>query len=177
VARPKADSQRSSAGSIRAALSICGRPPRGRDFQRQQRKPALCQRTSVSGRMIVRTCRIDEPAIQLDKEPAIIVREPDAVTHPTPQDHQLLSKHRVLSLKPQLRLERRGQDGQSEIEQPNHSASLGDSITSSTQTRFFGTHTTTHIEAHRIGCEARLTGKLRNQHSSPCRRILRRQKG
>jgi hypothetical protein len=25
---------------------------------------------------------------------------------------------------------------------------------------------TTHLEAHRIGCEARLTGKLRNQHSS-----------
>jgi hypothetical protein len=29
-----------------------------------------------------------------------------------------MSKHRVLSLKPQLRLEWRGQDGQSETEQP-----------------------------------------------------------
>ena len=47
---------------------------------------------------------------------------------PTLQDNQLLSKHRVLSFKPQLRLERRGQDGQSEIEQPDHSASLGDSM-------------------------------------------------
>jgi hypothetical protein len=69
-----------------------------------------------------------EPAIQLDKEQAIMVREPDATTHPTPQDNQLMSKYRVLSFKPQLRLEWRGQDGQNETEQPNHSASLGDSI-------------------------------------------------
>src|SRR5260370_32916960 len=54
---------------------------------------------------------------------------------PTPQDNQLMSKHRVLSFKPQLRLEGRGQDGQSEAEQPDHTASLGDSITSSTRIR------------------------------------------
>src|ERR1700716_2227507 len=77
-----------------------------------------------------------EPAIQLDKEPAIMVREPDATMQPTPQDNQLLSKHRVLSFKPHLRLEWRGQDGQSETEQPDHSASLGDSLTSSTRIRF-----------------------------------------
>src|SRR5260370_4135776 len=55
---------------------------------------------------------------------------------PTPQNNQLMSKHRVLSLKPQLRLECRRQDGQSETEQPDHSASLGDSIRSSTRIRF-----------------------------------------
>src|SRR5882762_7812928 len=55
---------------------------------------------------------------------------------PAPQDNQLMSKHRVLSLKPQLRLEWRGQDGQNETEQPHHSASLGDSIPASTQIRF-----------------------------------------
>src|SRR5260370_34178091 len=55
---------------------------------------------------------------------------------PTLQDNQLMSKHRVLSFKPQLRLEWRGQDGQSETEQPDHSASLGDSITSAIQRRF-----------------------------------------
>jgi hypothetical protein len=38
-------------------------------------------------------------------------------------DNQLMSKQRVLSLKPQLRLEWRGQDGQNETEQPDHSAS------------------------------------------------------
>src|ERR1700733_14303306 len=42
----------------------------------------------------------------------------------------------VLSLKPHLRLEWRGQDGQDETEQSDHSASLGDSITSSTRIRF-----------------------------------------
>src|SRR5882757_2869594 len=77
-----------------------------------------------------------KPAIQLDQEPAIMVREPDATMQPAPQDNQLMSKHRVLSLKPHLRLEWRGQDGQNETEQPDHSASLGDSITSSTRIRF-----------------------------------------
>src|SRR6202011_5543680 len=46
-----------------------------------------------------------KPAIQLDKEPAIIVRKPDATMQPAPQDNQLMSKHRVLSFKPHLRLE------------------------------------------------------------------------
>jgi hypothetical protein len=46
-----------------------------------------------------------KPAIQLDKEPAITVREPDATIRLAPQDNRLMSKHRVLSLKPQLRLE------------------------------------------------------------------------
>src|SRR6476620_2353356 len=77
-----------------------------------------------------------EPAIQLDEEPAIIVREPGATMQRTPQDKQLMSKHRVLGFKPYLRLERRDQDGQNETEQPDHSASLGDSITSSTRIRF-----------------------------------------
>src|SRR6266481_6734218 len=77
-----------------------------------------------------------KPAIELDKKPAIMVREPDATRQPTPHDIQLMSKHRVLSFKPQLRLEWRGQDGQNETEQPDHSASLGDSITASTRIRF-----------------------------------------
>src|SRR6267154_5806173 len=77
-----------------------------------------------------------KPATELDKEPAIIVREPDATRQPTPHDIQLMSKHRVLSFKPQLRLEWRGQDGQNETEQPDHSASLGDSITASTRIGF-----------------------------------------
>ena len=65
-----------------------------------------------------------------------MVREPDATRQPTPQDIQLMSKRRVLSFKPQVRLEWRGQDGKNETEQPDHSASLGDSITSSTRIRF-----------------------------------------
>jgi hypothetical protein len=58
-----------------------------------------------------------------------------------PQDNQLMSKHRVLSFKPQRRLESRGEDGQNETEQPDHSTSLGDSVTSSTRMRF-SAHTT-----------------------------------
>ncbi|WP_354122410.1 helix-turn-helix domain-containing protein [Bradyrhizobium sp. LA6.12] len=66
-----------------------------------------------------------------------------------------MSKHRVLGFKPQLRLEGRGQDGQNETEQPNHSASLGDSIRSSTRIRF-SVHTMgltyhAHVNAARIG--------------------------
>jgi hypothetical protein len=77
-----------------------------------------------------------KPAIQLDQERAIMVREPDATMQLAAQDNQLMSKHRVLSFRPQLRLEWRGQDGQNETEQPNHSANLGDSITSSTRIGF-----------------------------------------
>ena len=55
-----------------------------------------------------------KPAIQLDKKPSITVGQLDATMRPTPQDNQLMSKHRVLGFKPQLRLEWRGQDGQSE---------------------------------------------------------------
>src|SRR5260221_2300140 len=62
-----------------------------------------------------------------------MVRDPYATMQPTPQNNQLMSKHRVLSLKSQRLLEWRGQDGQSEQEQPDHSASLGDSIRSSTR--------------------------------------------
>src|SRR5215470_11891601 len=53
-------------------------------------------------------CR--KTAIQLDKEPAIKVREPNATTRPAPQDNQLMSQRRILGLKPQLRPEWRGQD-------------------------------------------------------------------
>jgi hypothetical protein len=82
-----------------------------------------------------------------------MVREPDATMQPAPQDNQLMSKHRVLSLKPQLRPEWRGQDGQSETEQPDHSASLGDSITASTRIRF-SVHTDrkeTHGRRRKLG--------------------------
>ena len=78
--------------------------------------------------------------IQLDKEPAIMVREPDATMQLAPQDIQLVSKHRVLSFKLHLRLEWRCQHGQSEAEQPNHHASLDDSSAASHSDEVFGTH-------------------------------------
>jgi hypothetical protein len=57
-----------------------------------------------------------------------------------PQDHQLMSKRRVLGFKPQPRPERRGQDAQQETEKPDHPASLSDSVTSSTGQDFRYTH-------------------------------------
>jgi len=53
-ALPAASSVAVLVNTTRRSTSICGRPPRERDFQRQyRRKPARCQRTRVSGRMIV----------------------------------------------------------------------------------------------------------------------------
>jgi type IV secretory pathway VirD2 relaxase len=70
-----------------------------------------------------------KPSIELDKEPAIVVREPDPALHLTPQNDQLMSECHVLCLKPALRLEWRGQDGQDEAEQCKHYAlTLGDSL-------------------------------------------------
>jgi hypothetical protein len=75
-----------------------------------------------------------------------MVGEPDTTVQPTSQDNQLMPKHRILSFKPQLRFEWRGQDGQNETEQPDHSASLGDSITASTQIRF-SVHTAARLRS------------------------------
>jgi hypothetical protein len=72
---------------------------------------------------------------KLDKEPSIMFVSATTM-QPTPQDDQLMTKHRVLGFKPQLRLEWRSQDGQNETEQPDHSANLGVSITASTRMRF-----------------------------------------
>src|ERR1700730_1665920 len=77
-----------------------------------------------------------KPSIHLHEEPAVAVSRLDAAPDPPPQDDQLMSEHRILRLKPALRLDRRRQDGQSETQHPDHSASLGDSITSSTRIRF-----------------------------------------
>ena len=49
-----------------------------------------------------------------------------------------MSKHRVLSFKPQLRLEWRGQDGPNVTEQPNHSVNFHHVINSD---EVFGTRT------------------------------------
>ena len=41
-----------------------------------------------------------KPSIQLDKEPAVVVRQPDPALHLTPQNDQLMSERRILCLKP-----------------------------------------------------------------------------
>ena len=72
----------------------------------------------------------------LDEEPAIAVCELGAPAQLAPQNDQLMSEHGIFSLKPDLRLEWRSQGGHHETEKPDHSASLGDSVTSSTRIGF-----------------------------------------
>jgi hypothetical protein len=55
-----------------------------------------------------------KPSIQLDQEQAIPIREVNATAHPPLQHDQLMSEHRILSLKSALRLVRRGEQGQKE---------------------------------------------------------------
>src|ERR1700730_1201915 len=68
-----------------------------------------------------------KPPIQLDEEPTIVAREPDAATKPAPQNNQLMSERGILSLKPDLRLERRRQHGQDKPDEPDHRGNLADS--------------------------------------------------
>jgi hypothetical protein len=91
---------------------------------------------------------------------------------PTPHDIQLMSKHRVLSFKPQLRLKWRGQDGQNETEQPDHSASLSDSITASTQIKFSVHTALPAISLIPISTanQGRFTNPVRMTHSAARRR-------
>ena len=56
-----------------------------------------------------------------------MVREPDAATKRAPQNNQLMSERGILSLKPDLRLEQRGQHGQDKPDEPDHRGNLADS--------------------------------------------------
>jgi hypothetical protein len=49
-----------------------------------------------------------KPSIQLDQEPAVVVRQPNPAWYLTPQNHQLMSERRILCFKPAHRLEWRG---------------------------------------------------------------------
>jgi hypothetical protein len=63
---------------------------KGGDFRRQyRRKPARCQRTRVSGRMIVMVFSTDG-----NHRYSMTIRELDATAHPPPQHNQLKSECR-----------------------------------------------------------------------------------
>src|ERR1700745_3335720 len=66
-------------------------------------------------------------AIQRYEERTIVVRESDAATQVAPQDNQLVSERGILRLKPDLRLEQRGQHGQDKPDEPDHRGNLADS--------------------------------------------------
>ena len=48
-----------------------------------------------------------KPSIQVDKKPAVVVRQRDSARHFTPQNHQLMSECHVPCFEPALRLELR----------------------------------------------------------------------
>jgi hypothetical protein len=65
--------------------------------------------------MIVRTFGIDgNQRYSWTKNQRFAVRELDAATQLAPQNDQLMSERGILSLKPDRRLEWRGEDGQDE---------------------------------------------------------------
>jgi hypothetical protein len=98
-----------------------------------------------------------------------MVRAPDATIQPAPQDNQLMSRSQ---LRAALRLERRGQDGQSETEQPDHSASLSDSITSSTRMVFDIHAGEGHLRRNLISYAAYKTPSERIGRSTRMRRFF-----
>jgi len=104
-ARPKGVFRRSSPDQYVQLRAICGRLPWGATSNARTAESRSVPTHEVLGRMTVRTLGLMEPAIQLDKKPAIIVVSRDATMQLTPQENQLMSKHRIPHLKPQLRLE------------------------------------------------------------------------
>jgi len=69
-----------------------------------------------------------KPSIHLDEEPTVVICEPSPALQLTAQDYQLMSKNRILRLKPVLRLKSRDQHGQSKADKRDHRANLPDSI-------------------------------------------------
>src|SRR5260370_3780841 len=108
--------------SARRSGSIWGRPPKERDFQRQyRRKPARCQRTRVSGRMIVMALSTDGnhrySRTKNKRSPFVSWTRPRTLRL---QHTQLMTERRVLGLKSALRLERGDGQGQEEAHERDH---------------------------------------------------------
>ena len=82
-----------------------------------------------------------KPSIYLDEEPAVVVGKLGSTPRLAQQNDQLMSEHRILRLKPALRLERRGQHGQNKPNQRDYRASLADSVTRKIRIGF-SAHTT-----------------------------------
>src|SRR5216684_7990705 len=121
--------------SARNSISIRGRPPR---FPTPITTKAGPMPPHQRLRLDNRNDRQDrwKPSIHLDEEPAVVVGKLGSTPHLAPQNDQLMSEHRILRLKPALRLERRGQHGQNKPNQRDHRASLADSVTRKIRIRF-----------------------------------------
>src|SRR5258705_13917110 len=108
-----------------------------------------------------------KPSIHLDEETAVVVGKLGSTPHLAPQDDQLMSEHRILRLKPALRLERRGQHGQNKPNQRDHRASLADSVTRKIRIRF-SVHT-----RHRDGAASWSTATRPSSRSIEARSYVR----
>src|SRR6202158_5632143 len=114
-----------------------------------------------------------KPSIHLDEEPVVVVGELGSAPHLAPQDDQLMSEHRILRLKPALRLERRGHNGQNKADQRNHQPNLADSRATNPD-RIFGTHTE-RIRVVLDNLSTHSAGALYQTFSAcEARRVLRR---
>jgi hypothetical protein len=100
--------------------------PRDNDLARNPFRGRMCCDTDPD--------RSLKTSIHQDEEPAVVVCEPSPAFEPTPHDDQLMSENRILRLKPALRLEWRGQDGQNKPSQRDHRANLTDSVTQDRRT-------------------------------------------
>src|SRR5467141_2677242 len=89
-----------------------------------------------------------KPTIELDEEPAIVVRKLGPPSHLASQNDQLMSERRILCLKSALRLEWQGQHGQNEAHQRDHRLNLADSIAQKTRI-WFSVHTAASNEVSR----------------------------
>jgi hypothetical protein len=81
-----------------------------------------------------------KPSIHLEEEPAIVVGKPGPDGHLAPQKDQLMSERSILSLKPALRLEWRGQHGQNKSKSVRTSRQFSRFYHSINPDRIFGTH-------------------------------------
>src|SRR5262245_34145276 len=78
-----------------------------------------------------------KPSIQLDKEHAIAVCEPDAPMHHPAQHSHLVTKRSIFGFKSALRLKWRDQDVKDKTQQRDHCApTLGDSLPQSIRIGF-----------------------------------------
>ena len=81
-----------------------------------------------------------KPSIELDKEPAVAVGEPDPALQLSPQNDQLMSERRILCFKPALRLEGRDQDGKKETITAQSSRQIRQFAHLINADKVFGTH-------------------------------------
>ena len=157
MAYPKAGSPCSSAGSARAIRSrLAGALSASliSNANSAESRPDATEPAFQVGQSYDRQDR-RKPSIHLDEEPAVVVGRLSSTPHPAPQDDQLMSEHRILRLKPALRLERRGHHGQNKKDKKRSSRQLS---------RFFAQQARIGFSVHTGGrCAIRYTSS-RSKH-------------